>query len=90
MLNHTTSLLQTDFYEVLNEKVKLGFPSSMLDFSQAYSVFQSSLQMQSSDIDKSKNEFLVSKLLYFILKTSLMMILHYLMLINFLIVNISF
>lgn len=59
MLNHTTSLLQSDFYEVLNEKVKLGFPSSMLDFSQAYSVFQSSLQMQSSDIDKSKTEFLV-------------------------------
>lgn len=60
MLNHTTSLLQTDFYEVLNEKVKLGFPSSVLDFTQAYSVFQSSLQMQPSEIDKSKNEFLVS------------------------------
>ncbi|XP_035231381.1 conserved oligomeric Golgi complex subunit 4-like [Stegodyphus dumicola] len=60
MLNHTNSLLQTDFYEILNEKVKLGFPSSMLDFTQAYSVFQSSLQIQSSDIDKSKIEFLVT------------------------------
>ncbi|KAG8196740.1 hypothetical protein JTE90_014474 [Oedothorax gibbosus] len=60
MLNHTTNLLQSDFYDVLNEKVKLGFPSSMLDFSQAYSVFQSSLQIQSSDIDKSKTEFLVT------------------------------
>ncbi|XP_054719485.1 LOW QUALITY PROTEIN: conserved oligomeric Golgi complex subunit 4-like [Uloborus diversus] len=60
MLNHTNSLLQTDFYEVLNEKVKLGFPSSMLDFSQAYNVFQASLQMQTSDIDKSKIDFLVT------------------------------
>ncbi|GFT96598.1 conserved oligomeric Golgi complex subunit 4 [Nephila pilipes] len=57
MLNHATSLLQTDFYEVLNEKVKLGFPSSILDFGQAYSVFQS---IQPSDIDKSKTEFLVT------------------------------
>ncbi|GIX95139.1 hypothetical protein CDAR_178892 [Caerostris darwini] len=60
MLNHATSLLQTDFYDILNEKVKLGFPSSILDFSQAYSVFQSSLQIQPSDIDKSKVEFLVT------------------------------
>ncbi|XP_055952685.1 conserved oligomeric Golgi complex subunit 4-like isoform X2 [Argiope bruennichi] len=60
MLNHATSLLQADFYEVLNEKLKLGFPSSILDFSQAYSVFQSSLQIQPSDIDKSKVEFLVT------------------------------
>ncbi|GFR20681.1 conserved oligomeric Golgi complex subunit 4 [Trichonephila clavata] len=57
MLNHATSLLQTDFYDVLNEKVKLGFPSSILDFGQAYSVFQS---IQPSDIDKSKTEFLVT------------------------------
>lgn len=63
MLNHTNSLLQSDFHGVLSEKVKLGFPSSMLDFSQAYSVFQSSLQqgrIQASDIDKSKAEFLVT------------------------------
>ncbi|XP_015922764.1 conserved oligomeric Golgi complex subunit 4 [Parasteatoda tepidariorum] len=60
MLNNTISLLQTDFHDYLNEKLKLGFPSSMLDFSQAYSVFQSSPQIQSSDIDKSKIEFLVT------------------------------
>lgn len=65
MLNHSCSLLETDFAEELSERLKLGFPpSGLLDLSQAYSMIQSSFQQgriqPAESADKARAVFLTT------------------------------
>jgi len=63
MLNHTCTLLEQDFREVLYTRVRAGFPSGF-DLTQAYNMVQTSIQqgkLQGSDTEKAKTLFLVSK-----------------------------
>lgn len=64
MLNHSCTILEQDFLEVLYSRLRSGFPSGF-DFSQAYNLVQSSiqqgkLQTQSTDTEKAKATFLVT------------------------------
>ncbi|KAJ8303428.1 hypothetical protein KUTeg_019824 [Tegillarca granosa] len=62
MLNHSCTVLEQDFREVLYSRIRSGFPSGF-DLSQAYNMVQSSLQqgkLQSSDTEKSKSQFLMT------------------------------
>ncbi|XP_023216827.1 conserved oligomeric Golgi complex subunit 4-like [Centruroides sculpturatus] len=63
VLNNTCTLLQSNFCTVINDRLKQGFPSGMLDLSQAYNVLQSSIQqgrLQSSDTDSARIMFLTT------------------------------
>ncbi|CAN7991269.1 unnamed protein product [Ixodes hexagonus] len=65
MLNHSCSLLETDFAEELSERLKLGFPpSGILDLSQAYSMIQSSFQQgriqPAETVEKARAVFLTT------------------------------
>lgn len=63
VLNNTCTLLQSNFCMVINDRLKQGFPSGMLDLSQAYNVLQSSIQqgrLQSSDTDSARIMFLTT------------------------------
>ncbi|XP_076808294.1 conserved oligomeric Golgi complex subunit 4-like [Clavelina lepadiformis] len=58
MLNHTTSVLDADFKDVLSNQIKTGFPSGgMLDnISSAYNVMQSSFQQgKLQSVDEQNN-----------------------------------
>ena len=64
MLNHSSTILEQDFLEILYSRLRSGFPSGF-DFSQAYNLVQSSiqqgkLQTQNSDTEKAKATFLVT------------------------------
>jgi hypothetical protein len=63
MLNHAVTLLESNYKESLNQKLKQGYPSGF-DITQAYNVIQTSLQQgklqQSSEhIEKQRFNFLV-------------------------------
>lgn len=65
MLNHSCSLLETDFAGELSERLKLGFPpSGILDLSQAYSMIQSSFQQgriqPAETVEKARAVFLTT------------------------------
>ena len=61
VINHACSVLDEKFIELLRGRLKLGYPSGAL--SQAYNIVSSSIQqgkLQSQDVDKSRQQFLVS------------------------------
>ena len=61
MLNHTSTLLESDYRDVLYGKLRAGFPSGSFDVSQAYSMLQQGrLPTSTSDTNAAKLEFLVS------------------------------
>lgn len=63
MLNHSVSILESNYKDALYSKLKSGYPSGF-DLTQAYNVLQTSIQqgrLQSSDhIEKQKLNFLVN------------------------------
>ncbi|CAH1779240.1 unnamed protein product [Owenia fusiformis] len=62
MLNHTCTLLEQDYREVLYGRLRAGFPSGF-DFQQAYNLVQTSFQqgkLQGQDNEKQKSLFLTS------------------------------
>lgn len=62
MLNHTSTLLESDYRDVLYGKLRAGFPSGSFDVSQAYSMLQQGrLPTSASDTNAAKLEFLVRK-----------------------------
>ncbi|XP_076331924.1 conserved oligomeric Golgi complex subunit 4 [Tachypleus tridentatus] len=61
MLNHTCSLLEETFFDVLNGRIRQGFPSGGIDLAQTINVIQSSLQqgrLQASDTEKARAVYL--------------------------------
>lgn len=61
MINHSCSILEKDFREVLASRLRQGYPAGF-DLAQAYSMVQSSLQqgkLQSSDTERLRTQFLV-------------------------------
>lgn len=63
MVNHAATLLDTIFYEILDERLKQG-PSGMLDLTQAYNMLQTTFQhgiyhVSTESSEKSKAIFLV-------------------------------
>lgn len=66
IINHSIAIIDTVYYEALNERVKYGFPNSIsnvaanFDLSQAYNTLQSGRVFHSSsDIEKTKKLFLI-------------------------------
>lgn len=65
VINHACSVLEQKFIELLKGRLRLGYPSGAL--SQAYNLVQSSLQqgkLQSSDVERARQQFLVSAVTY--------------------------
>ena len=66
IINHSITIIDTIYYDALNERVKYGFPSTIsnvaanFDLSQAYNTLQSGRVFHSSsDIEKTKKLFLI-------------------------------
>lgn len=66
IINHSITIIDTIYYNALNERVMYGFPSTIsnvaanFDLSQAYNTLQSGRVFQtSSDIEKAKRLFLI-------------------------------
>ena len=64
IINHSITLLDTSYFDALNERIRYGFPNSIasaaaaLDLSQAYNALQSGRYLQnSSDFEKTKKLF---------------------------------
>lgn len=64
IINHSITLLDTTYFDALNERIRYGFPNSIasaaaaLDLSQAYNALQSGRYLQnSSDFEKTKKLF---------------------------------
>ncbi|XP_041454635.1 conserved oligomeric Golgi complex subunit 4-like [Lytechinus variegatus] len=61
MLNHTSTLLESDYRDVLYGKLRAGFPSGSFDVGQAYSMLQQGrLPTSASDTNAAKLEFLTT------------------------------
>ncbi|XP_071496788.1 conserved oligomeric Golgi complex subunit 4-like [Diadema antillarum] len=61
MLNHTSTLLGSDYRDVLYGKLRAGFPSGSFDVAQAYSMLQQGrFPTSSSDTNAAKLEFLTT------------------------------
>ena len=66
IINHSIAIIDTIYYDALNERVRFGFPSTIsnvaanFDLSQAYNTLQSGRVFHSSsDIEKTKKLFLI-------------------------------
>ena len=60
VINHACSVLDEQFIDLLRARLKQGYPSGAL--SQAYTIVSSTFQqgkLQSSDVEKSRHQFLV-------------------------------
>ena len=67
VINHACSVLDEKFIDLLRGRLKLGYPSGAL--SQAYNIVSSSIQqgkLQSQDVDKSRQQFLVSITIFYV------------------------
>lgn len=54
--------MESDFCEVLKNRLRQGYPSGYLDLTQAYNVLQTSIQqgrLQSGDTEQSRTAFIV-------------------------------
>ncbi|XP_071957457.1 conserved oligomeric Golgi complex subunit 4-like [Antedon mediterranea] len=61
MVNHTASLLESNYRDVLYSKLRAGFPSGSFDVTQAYNLLQQGkFPTSSSDTDAAKLEFLTT------------------------------
>ncbi|XP_066290971.1 conserved oligomeric Golgi complex subunit 4-like [Branchiostoma lanceolatum] len=63
MLNHATTILEQDFCEVLYGRLRQGFPSGFLDFTQAVNLMQSTIQQRkiaSESTEDTKTAFLTT------------------------------
>ncbi|KAH9528985.1 Golgi transport complex subunit 4 [Dermatophagoides farinae] len=61
MINHCSIVLETIFYEVINNRIKCGYPnaSSTLDLANAYNALQAGRYLQSSnDVEQMKIMFI--------------------------------
>ena len=63
MLNNACTTLESKFLSAIENQLKQGYPSGMIDFTQAYNVLQTSLQqgkLQATDQEKFKTAFMVA------------------------------
>lgn len=62
MLNHAVSILESNYKDALNAKLKQGYPSGF-DLTQAYNVLQTTIQQGrlqgTENVEKQKLNFLV-------------------------------
>ncbi|XP_057669955.1 conserved oligomeric Golgi complex subunit 4 [Diorhabda carinulata] len=63
IINNACRVLESDFGEILRNRLRQGYPSGYLDLTQAYNVLQTSIQqgrLQSGDTEQSRMAFLVA------------------------------
>ncbi|XP_056646847.1 conserved oligomeric Golgi complex subunit 4 [Diorhabda sublineata] len=63
IINNACRVLESDFGEILKNRLRQGYPSGYLDLTQAYNVLQTSIQqgrLQSGDTEQSRMAFLVA------------------------------
>lgn len=63
IINNACRVLESDFGEILRNRLRQGYPSGYLDLTQAYNVLQTSIQqgrLQSGDTEQSRMAFLIA------------------------------